>query len=186
MDTADKLILFNRLYANYRKRFVRFAHTYVRDLAVAEDIAADAFVHYWENSDALAQDTNAPAYVLGVVRNKCLTYLQHVRVREEVEENLKNHADWEWRMRMEMLEACDPKELFTAEIQEIVDRTLASLSEQTRRIFMMSRYRNLSYREIADQTGMTVKGVEFHLSKALKRLKISLKDYISLFFGLFM
>jgi RNA polymerase sigma-70 factor (ECF subfamily) len=186
MNTANDLKVFNQLYTYYRKRFVRFSNTYVRDLAVAEDITADAFIHYWEKRDSLAPDTNAPAYILGVIKNKCLTYLQHVRVREIVEENLQSHAEWELRTRVETLDACNPDELFAAEIQDIVDRTLASLPEQTRRIFMMSRNQDMSYKEIAEQSDMTVKGVEFHVSKALKLLRVSLKDYLSVFFFLFM
>ncbi|MDR2120869.1 MAG: RNA polymerase sigma-70 factor [Tannerella sp.] len=186
MDTANKLQLFNRLYADYQKRFVRFACTYVRDLAVAEDITADAFVHYWEHIDSLAPDISAPAYILGIIRNKSLTYLQREQVREVVEEKLRNHAEWELRTRVEMLEACNPEALFTAEIQAIVDRTLALLPEQTRRIFMMSRYRNMSHKEIAAQSDMTVKGVEFHISKALKLLKVNLKDYLFAFLYLFL
>jgi RNA polymerase sigma-70 factor (ECF subfamily) len=186
MDTASKLQIFNRLYADYQRRFVRFAYTYVRDLAVAEDITADAFAHYWENFDLLTFDTSAPAYIIGVIKNKSLTYLKHEQMRKVVEEKLKTHMEWDLRMRMEMLEACNPEELFTAEIQTIVDRTLALLPEKTRRIFMMNRYKNLSYKEIAAQSDMTVKGVEFHVSKALKLLKINLKDYLPVFLYLFL
>jgi RNA polymerase sigma-70 factor (ECF subfamily) len=186
MDTTDKLRTFNLLYTDYRKRFIHFANTYVRDMAVAEDITADAFIHYWENGDSLRPDTHAPAYLLGVIRNKCLTYLRHRQMREVVEEKLRNHATWELRTRMEMLEACNPEELFLAEIRMIVERTLASLPGQTRRIFMMSRYWNLSYKEIAEQSDMTVKGVEFHISKALKYLRINLKDYTFVFLCLFL
>jgi RNA polymerase sigma-70 factor (ECF subfamily) len=186
MDTAKKLQIFNRLYADYQRRFVRFAYAYVRDLTVAEDITADAFAHYWEKFDSLTPDTFAPAYISGVIRNKSLTYLKHEQVRKAVEEKLKNHIEWELRMRTEMLEACNPEELLTAEIQTIVDRTLASLPEQTRRIFMMSRYQSLSYKEIAEQSDMTVKGVEFHVSKALKQLRMNLKDYLFVFLCLFL
>lgn len=186
MDTARKLQIFNRLYADYQKRFVRFAYIYVRDLEVAEDITADAFAHYWENFDLLASDTSAPAYLISVIKNKSLTYLKHEQVRKVVEEKLRNHMEWELRTRMEMLEAYNPEELFTAEIQTIVDRTLAALPEQTRRIFLMSRYQNLPYKEIAGQSDMTVKGVEFHVSKALKSLRINLKDYLPVFLYLFL
>ncbi|MDR0756892.1 MAG: RNA polymerase sigma-70 factor [Tannerella sp.] len=186
MNTTDKLQIFNRLYTDYQKRFIRFALTYVRDLATAEDITADAFVHFWENSDSLTPDTSAPAYILGVVRNKCLAYLQHEQVREVVEEKLREHAEWELRTRVALLEACNPDELFAAEIQAIIDRTLALLPEQTRRIFTMSRYQNLSYREIAEQSDMTEKGVEFHIAKALRALRISLKDYAPVFLYLFL
>ena len=78
------------------------------------------------------------------------------------------------------LEACNPEELFTAEAQEIVNKTLASLPEQTRRIFIMSRYENKPYKEIAETLGMTTKGVEYHIAQALKKLHVNLKDYIPL------
>ena len=73
-----------------------------------------------------------------------------------------------------------PEELFTAEAQEIVNKTLASLPEQTRRIFIMSRYENKPYKEIAETLGMTTKGVEYHIAQALKKLHVNLKDYIPL------
>ncbi|MDR1381479.1 MAG: RNA polymerase sigma-70 factor [Tannerella sp.] len=185
MDSANKLRLFNLLYTDYRERFIRFAYTYIHDTSVAEDITADAFAYYWEKQDALPPDTHAPAYIFGIIRNKCLTYLQHEHVRDIVEEKLRSHAEWKLRTQVETLEACDPEELFTAEIQAIVDRTLTALPKQTRRIFIMSRYRNLSYHEIAERSDMTVKGVEFHISKALKQLRINLKDYLPAFLYLF-
>jgi len=184
MKTTKDLTSFNKLYTDYRNRFIYFSQTYVHDRTVAEDITADAFLHYWENCDTLSPDTNPPAYILGVIRNKCLNYLQHQRVRETTEEHLRKHAEWELNTRIELLEACNPSELFMTDIQKIVDRTLASLPEQTRRIFTMSRYQNLTYEEIAAQTNLTTKGVEFHISKAIKALRLNLKDYISIIFFL--
>lgn len=54
------------------------------------------------------------------------------------------------------------------------------LPEQTRRIFIMSRYENKPYKEIAETLGMTTKGVEYHIAQALKKLHVNLKDYIPL------
>ena len=69
-------------------------------------------------------------------------------------------------MRIASLEACDPQQLFSQEIQQIVERTLAGLPTQTRRIFNMSRLDNLPQKEIARLCGMTMKGVEFHIGRA--------------------
>ena len=52
------------------------------------------------------------------------------------------------------------------------------MPEQTRRIFLMSRRENLSHREIAERLGITPKGVEFHITKANKHLRVLLKDYL--------
>ena len=42
----------------------------------------------------------------------------------------------------------------------------------------MSRIEYMSHKEIAEALGITVKGVDYHISKAIKKLKISLKDYL--------
>ena len=168
MEYSTDLKAFNQLFADYQGRFIRFANMYVRDMAVAEDFTIKA-------------DSNVPAYILTIIKNKCINYLQHIQVREDASEHLKNHAEWELNTRISTLEACDPEELFTAEAQEIVNKTLATLPEQTRRIFIMSRYENKPYKEIAETLGMTTKGVEYHITQALKKLHINLKDYIPLF-----
>lgn len=176
---------FNQLFSEYQGRFIRFAQTYVRDMAVAEDFTTEALMYYWENQDSLAHDTNVPAYILVIIKHKCLNYLQHLEVREQVSERMQNYAEWELRTRLATLQACDPNELFTTEAQAIVDRTLAAMPKQTREIFIMSRYHNKSYKEIAALTGMTTKGVQFHINKVLKVLRVNLKDYFPFFLYLY-
>ena len=197
MEYSADLKAFNQLFADYQGRFIRFANIYVRDIAVAEDFTIEALMQYWENRNTLKADSNVPAYILTIIKNKCINYLQHIQVREDASEHLKNHAEWELNTRISgtldflnmpgvrmtlrpTLEACNPEELFTAEAQEIVNKTLATLPEQTRRIFIMSRYENKPYKEIAETLGMTTKGVEYHISQALKKLHANLKDYIPL------
>ena len=158
MENTTDLKAFNQLFTDYQGRFIRFANTYVRDIAVAEDFTIEALMYYWENRHSLEKDSNAPAYILTIIKNKCLNYLQHLQVREDVNEQLLNHAEWELNTRISTLEACDPDELFTAEAQEIVNKTLAVLPEQTRVVFIMSRYENKSHKTIAETLGITTKG----------------------------
>ena len=60
------------------------------------------------------------------------------------------------------------------------DEALEMMPEKTRQIFLMSRYENKTYSEIADHFSLSVKSVEFHISKALKILKDKLRDYIGI------
>ena len=54
------------------------------------------------------------------------------------------------------------------------------MSDKTRRIFIMSRYENKTYPEIAAHFSLSVKSVKFHISKALRILKVQLKDYMTI------
>ena len=121
MEYSADLKAFNQLFADYQGRFIRFANIYVRDIAVAEDFTIEALMQYWENRNTLKADSNVPAYILTIIKNKCINYLQHIQVREDASEHLKNHAEWELNTRISTLEACNPEELFTAEAQEIVN-----------------------------------------------------------------
>lgn len=88
-------------------------------------------------------------------------------------------------IRISTLEACNPEDIFSTEVQQIITDTLALLPEQTRRVFEMSRFENKTNREIAEELQITVKGVEYHITKALKPLRVSLKDYLPLFYFFF-
>ena len=81
---------------------------------------------------------------------------------------------------LEAIKHCDPQEIFSSEAGRLVDEALAMMSDKTRRIFIMSRYENKTYPEIAAYFSLSVKSVEFHISKALKILKVKLKDYMTI------
>lgn len=177
MAEMSDLERFNRLFVTYQNRFIHFANTYVRNWAIAEDITIESFTYYWENRKSLPLDSNVPAYILTVIKHKCLNYLQHIQIREEATEKMKKHAEWELQTRIMTLDDCNPNELFSAEVVAIVNKTLRLLPDQSRKIFIMSRYENKSNKEIGRILGITVKGVEFHITKVLKVLRENLKDY---------
>lgn len=184
---AFNLSDFNQFFLEYQQRFVHFAVTYVHDEAVAEDIVIESMMYYWENKERLAADTNIPAYVLTAIKHKCIDHLRHRQLHQEISDEISRLYAWELSSRILSLEEFEPGEIFTREIQEIVDAVLSALPEQTRRIFVMSRYENKSHKEIAESLGITTKGVEFHISKATKVLRLALKDYLpaALLFSIF-
>lgn len=175
---------FNIIYAqNYRRSFL-FTKSYVHDDMVAEDIVSESLVKYWK---AISKNEGeiTEALLLTILKNKSLDYLRHKAVHDAAIENLIELNNQELNIRISTLEICNPEEIFSDEIQTIIQRTLQSLPEQTRRVFEMSRFENKTAKEIADETNLTVKGVEYHITKSLKALRIGLKDYLPLFYFIF-
>lgn len=168
---------FNSLFDDYFQRFVRFAYSFVKDVKVAEDFTMEAFMSYWEIRFTLTPETNPPAYILTSIKNKCISHLRHLQTRNKVEKQISDHYCWKLNTQIATLEICNPDEIFSSEIQDILDVTLQNLPEKTRQIFILSRFENLSHKEIANKMKITTKGVEFHISKTLKILRVALKDY---------
>lgn len=176
---ADRYTL-DDLFSDYKGRFVGFARRYVRDEATAEDIVMDAFTQYWSKKDSLHPDSNIPAWILTVIKHKCLNHLEHQKTCRDAAEDIRRQAMWEMQTRIVSLRAYDPEAVFSREAQQIVDDTLGSLPERTRRSFIMSRHENRANGEIASHLGISVKGVEYHISKTLKALRKNLKDFYAL------
>ncbi|HCX24551.1 MAG TPA: RNA polymerase sigma-70 factor, partial [Cytophagales bacterium] len=55
---------------------------------------------------------------------------------------------------------------------------IANLPEKTQLVFTLSRYEELSYKEIALQMGLSIKAIEKHMGKALKLLKSALNEHL--------
>lgn len=107
------------------------------------------------------------------------------KLQEEIVTYLKDCETWELNLRIATLEACNPERLFSDEVQQLVEKALATLPAQTRDIFIRSRYHNQSHKEIAEALGISTKSVEFHITKALKVLRVVLKDYFPLWVAFF-
>ncbi|MEG2574302.1 MAG: RNA polymerase sigma-70 factor, partial [Bacteroides sp.] len=165
------------VFKRQQQQFIRFAYSYVRDVDEAEDIVMGAFTTVWERRNELLEHTNIPALLLTAVKNSSLNYLQHQEVRMNAEQRISNKQEKEMALRISTLEACDPNKLFCKEIQSLVHKAIEKLPTSSQQIFVLSRIKNLTNKEIAEQMNLSVKTVEFHITRSLKQLRTSLKDY---------
>ena len=104
--------------------------------------------------------------------------MRHQRVKQSAEEKILSKAQSDLEFRIGSLESFTIEQLFVDEIGDIVRKTVEQMPEQTRRIFVMSRFENKRNAEIAAALGVSVKTVEFHITKILKVLRENLKDYM--------
>ena len=186
LKSPSNTVKFNQLFNDHYQQFVSFAIGYLRDEAKSQDFVSEAFSIYWEKRDALSEDTNVPGYILAIVKNKCLNYLHHKKIKLRVAQEILDHAQWILNTSINTLEACDPDAIFSDEIQQIIDKTINRLPNKTKQIFKLSRFDNLSHREIAEQLNLSSKSIEYHITKALNELRITLKDFLTILLPLFL
>ena len=169
-------INFNSIYTTYYRRAFLFTLSYVHNDLVAEDIVSEAIIYLWE----LLTPPSLPrikAVLITYLRSKSLNYLKHLQVQENVYQNLTDKGQRELEIRISTLEACDPKEVMSEELRSKVKTLLAGMPEKTRIAFISDRLDGKSHKEIAEELGISVKGVEYHISKAVKLLRDNLKEY---------
>jgi RNA polymerase sigma-70 factor (ECF subfamily) len=170
---------FKDFFASWYNRCFLFAKSYVHDDWVAEDIASGALIKFWEITRS--QDIEHPKTLLfTIVKHKTLDYLKHESVRQKTLMSLEDYGKRELEIRISTLDACMPEKIFETDIQNIIHTTLSNLPKKTQQVFRMNRFQNISKKEIAEKLKITVKGVDYHLAKALKSLRECLKDYFPL------
>ena len=161
--------LFSRFFQENQEKFLAFAYSYLRDKAEAEDVVMESMIALWENRDRWEENSNLHALLLTIIKNKALHVLEHKQVRLRAEETISSHN---------LRELAYADQIFNTEIQHIVNKTLQEMPEQSRKIFMLSRYQNLANKQIADSLDISLKTVEAHITKVLRILRLRLKDYL--------
>ncbi|MEL5893316.1 RNA polymerase sigma-70 factor [Bacteroides sp. GD17] len=175
---------FDELYTQYYTSSFLFVKSYVRDTMASEDIVSESMIRLWQV--IRREKVEYPqALLLKILKNSTLDYLKHQEIKQIAIESISSMMARDLQYRITTLEACDPEEIFSTEISEIIKNTLDSLPGQTRQIFEMSRYEYLSVKEIAERLSISPKAVEYHITKSLKALRIALKEYLPLFYLLF-
>ncbi len=172
----DKVV-FDFIFTYYYSGLCVYARQFTGSLDTSEDIVQDFFLSLWIKAPELPILDSLRAYLFSSVKNRCLDYLKHNRVRTRYEESVfsesANQSDDNYSPFVE------------AELREAIERSLEKLPPRCREVFSMSRYEGKSNQQIADQLGLSKRTVELQISNALKILRTELKPFLPLFIILF-
>ncbi|MGV3706350.1 MAG: RNA polymerase sigma-70 factor [Arcticibacter sp.] len=163
---------FDQIYLENFRTLHRYAYTLLRDKELAEEMVHQVFLKILERAVPLDIHTSLKAYLLRAVNNECLNYIKHQKVRQ-------THQSYTATVMRDQVEHPSNR-LAYQELELHVEKAINDLPEQCRTVFQLSRFEELKYAEIADQLGISAKTVEAHMSKALKRLRLELVDYLHL------
>jgi RNA polymerase sigma-70 factor, ECF subfamily len=162
---------FEKVFTDWFGHLYAYAMSVVKDEGTAEEVVQAVFCRIWEKRDRLQVHASLKAYLYGSVYHECMDWLRH-RKRVEAHRHHKIHTGG----RMMRESAAAKVEL--GELEKKLQQAIDELPDQCRAIFCLSRYGELGYREIAGQLGISVKTVEAQISKALKRLRKKLADFL--------
>lgn len=165
-DEAD----FEKLFRQFHPSLCRYAFTIVKDVEEAEEIVQEVFVRIWDKRAQIEFTVSAKSYLYRAVHNACLNLLS---------KNKKEVRMDEVPLKIVHQSATPTADFQTRELEAEIEKALDQLPEQCRKVFELSRYGNLKYREIAEMQNISVKTVENQMGKALRILREQLAAYLT-------
>lgn len=149
----------------YRQEAVGLARTIARvtrNPDGARDFVHDAFVRLASRHDTLSGLERPQAYLRRIATNL---------LKDRHKADARRCAALHIAADDDVLPACEPHPLLESrDMLRRVEAAMQRLPRKTREIFMAHRLEGLTYAEIAERTGLSVKAVEKQMSKALARL----------------
>jgi RNA polymerase sigma-70 factor (family 1) len=165
-------VVFERLFNDYYERLCNYANSFLDDMDESEEVVQSTFITLWEKHDTLDIHTSVKSYLYQAVHNQSLNKIKHDRVKQ---------SHFEFVTYQNNAEAPDAHQTMVGkELNELITLAVDSLPLQCRTVFMLSRFENFSYAEIAEQLSLSVKTVENHIGKALRIMRTQLADYLPL------
>ncbi|MCG8578692.1 MAG: RNA polymerase sigma-70 factor [Bacteroidales bacterium] len=176
---------FEKVYTAFFNSLYFFAIQYVDKKAEAENLVQETFLSLWLNKESISGQSSGSvkSWLYTTLKNKCLNYLE----KESNKHQYNNYQRQKQKVDIDILEQMQISDVTFTEIEKLLFEALEQMPEQCRRVFELSRFNGMKNKEIATELNISLKAVEANMTRALKALRIHLKDYLPLCFllGLF-
>ncbi len=156
---------FKALFDKYYKSLTYRAYKIYPDQHLAKDKVQEVFLDLWKKRETREIHTSVHAFLSKAVVFKTIDYIRGKRLDFDAE--------------LELERPFDPEEEDCTELKQLIHKTVKKLPERCRVVFSMSRFEDMSHKEIAEQLSISTKTVENQITKALKILRRNVKLYLS-------
>jgi len=173
--------VFEHIKNEWSQRLKIFARSYVRLNDVSEDLVQDTFIKFWEARHSLNYEKMIAPYLFTILRNKCLDYLKHKVVEQKFNDVTTENYNY-WLANIYALEDASINIITENQIKKALFDAINKMPQPRREIFTMSRFKDMKNLDIAEEMGISVKTVEYHITKAISFLREELKDYFVLIY----
>jgi RNA polymerase sigma-70 factor (ECF subfamily) len=159
---------YSAIFREHYPLLVVVATRLLGERALAEEIAQDVMLELWRRREALVLTGPLRAYLQQATRNRALNRIRQSKTAQRGEVYLRGPSE----------SPASDSRVISGELAGAVATAIASLSEPQREVFEMNRTKGLTYGEIADLLGISVKSVEARMGRALKQLREQLAPWL--------
>jgi len=155
--------IFQEIFYKYYEPLCKYAFTIVKEPHSCEDIVQETFLRVWEKKQNLIGSEELTWYLYTAIRNNCLSFLEKKQKTVLGDFNGKEIIDTPGEQP-----APNAKE---TDYDTLLNKALENLPPKCREVFVLSRVSNLTYKQISESLGISIKTVENQMGKALKILR---------------
>lgn len=163
---------YEQLFKQHYTKLCNAAHQITNDKEQAEDIVQDVFIKIWENKDAIQIKISSFSYLYRSVLNACYNEVKRKKVI-----NLKHSTEIDLN-NLSFSQNIDGNMDFS-HLQNTIHKSLEKLPPKCKTIFVLSRFENYKYKEIAEMLDISIKTVEAQMGIAINRLNTELKPILA-------
>jgi RNA polymerase sigma-70 factor, ECF subfamily len=168
---------FECLFSRHAKALVSFAYRFVRNRDTAEELAQEVFLRVHDAASSYRVEAKFTTWLYRIATNVCLNELRRPRFRA-AHESLDVLAGEDPDTRPADLadkKALSPEaELGRRDLARQIARALERLPEKQRAAFVLNKYQELSYLEVAEAMNTSEKAVKSLIHRAKERIASAL------------
>ena len=158
---------FEILFQQYYVRFYNFVRNLLKNSHEDEDIVQNVFMKVWVNRKSLHPDQSIHNYIYVLTKHEILNHIRDRKAYTQIERLIMSEPP------AGVVINDDSVQLHELDMR--IRKFIASMPEQRRKVFLLSRYRGMGNKEIADMLGLSVRTVDRHINIALTSLKKEFK-----------
>uniref|UniRef100_UPI004027559C RNA polymerase sigma-70 factor n=1 Tax=Prevotella sp. TaxID=59823 RepID=UPI004027559C len=167
------------LFEEHYTALCHVALRYVDDVFTAESIVSDVMLKFWECRQHIIIRQTLRSYLVSAVRNTALNFLNSQYIRKEDvggEDDILSST-----VAVSILSDDVPiDKLIEEELEDKVMATIDEMPKECQRVFKMSKYEGKSNDNIAEELGISVVTVRYHLRNAIKILREAITPYLKI------
>jgi len=166
------------LISRYHPKVIKTAFYFLKDMNDAEDLAQEVCLQLLESIPRFRKDASLSTWIYRITVNKALNHIRKRRRNQWIEriEELFQHTAGSYRPSSAE-PFSDSTTLDDKERKRILEEAISRLPENQRIAFILSRYEELSYKQIAEVMEVSLPSVESYLQRAKQNLQKNLMMY---------
>jgi RNA polymerase sigma-70 factor (ECF subfamily) len=178
----DNQSAFEVIFLRYYSGLCSYASTILADRDNSEEIVQDTFVKFWENRNQLEINNSLKAYLYRTVHNQCLNQIESKKIRDLYSKNQMQAYEKSLTEIIPFSNDYPIANLIAQELEEKIQKSIETLPEQCKEVFLLIRIQKKSYQEVAQKLNISVNTVKTQMQRAVFKLKDMLQEYLPVIF----